>query len=413
MTSPTSRMRSARGAGRCSSGSSPTRSSPGSGTRRCSGSTRSPTAATWSSPRPRPTSPASCGPAGTTPSAWTCRSCSRPAAASSAARWSSATEALALQEPRPVLALGLGHRAAGVRGEVEQDHDDVGADRDRVVLHKLLPDGEGLRAQPGDDATHAQPLPRPVVELTEVVHLEPREDQAGPPRRPVAHRQTGVLQQAQGAGVIDVAEGVGVRPAQLDLVLVRRGHGRSAVSEDWRWPPWASSGSALTVRSSDSARITAAWTLGSRSPLAGSGWPSTACSSGSNWARVSTFSSVTLATASGDGSFIDGMSEPLLLGAQPESLGDVLDVLELPALRQPAQLPEDGVRRGRLLGLGDQRPAVGRPPLLAQGLGERRPALDVALVGAGGGGGLVRVGHGIALLRRGRGHCGEAVEASV
>src|SRR4051812_6220761 len=135
------------------------------------------------------------------------------------------------------------------------------------------------------------------------------------------------------------------------------------------------------VRSSDSARITAAWTSGSRSPFSGSGCPSTACSSGSSCARVRTLSLVTLAIASGEGSFIDGMSEPLLLGAQAQRPGDVLDVLELPPLGQPAQLGQDVVRRVALLGLGDERVPVGGPHLLAQDLGQRRPALDVALVG--------------------------------
>src|SRR5215211_5675181 len=107
------------------------------------------------------------------------------------------------------------------------------------------------------------------------------------------------------------------------------------------------------VRSSDSARITAACTSGSISPFAGSGCPSTDCSSGRSCARVRTFSSVTFAMASGDGSFIEGMSEPLLLGAQAQRLRDVLDVLELPALRQAAQLAHHGVRGVALLRLGD------------------------------------------------------------
>src|SRR5215212_8503016 len=113
------------------------------------------------------------------------------------------------------------------------------------------------------------------------------------------------------------------------------------------------------VRSSDSARITAACTSGSISPLAGSGCPSTDCSSGSSCARVRTFSSVTLAMASGEGSFIDGMSEPLLLGAESQGPGDVLDVLELPSLGQAAQLAEDVVGGVALLRLGDERVAVG------------------------------------------------------
>src|SRR5215212_7714596 len=99
------------------------------------------------------------------------------------------------------------------------------------------------------------------------------------------------------------------------------------------------------VRYSDSARITAACSFGSSSPSAGSRSPSTARSSGSRRDRVSTLCSVTLAIASGDGSFIEGMSEPLLLGTQPEGLGNVLDVLELPALGQAAQLAQDGVGR--------------------------------------------------------------------
>src|SRR5215207_4031163 len=148
------------------------------------------------------------------------------------------------------------------------------------------------------------------------------------------------------------------------------------------------------VRSSDSARITAACTSGSISPFEGSGWPSTATSSGSSCARVRTLSSVTLAIASGEGSFIEGMSEPLLLGAEAEGLGDVLDVGELLTGRQAAQLTQDGVGGVRLLGLGDQRVPVGRPHLLAESFGERGAALDVAPVGAGRGGGLVRVAHG-------------------
>src|SRR5688572_7831170 len=137
--------------------------------------------------------------------------------------------------------------------------------------------------------------------------------------------------------------------------------------------------------------MAAACTFGSRSPCSGLRSPSTAFSSGSSCDRVSTFSSVTFATASGEGSFIEGMSEPLLLGAQPEGLGDVLDVGELLVLGQTAELAKDGVGRVRLLGLGDQRVAVGRPDLLAQHLGERGAALDVGRVGACGGAGLVRV----------------------
>src|SRR5215212_7462792 len=135
--------------------------------------------------------------------------------------------------------------------------------------------------------------------------------------------------------------------------------GWSAVSADWRCAPWASSGSAWIVRSSDSARMTAAWTSGSISPFAGSGCPSTDCSSGSSCARVRTLSSVTLAMASGEGSFMEGMSEPLLLGAQAQRLRDVLHVVELPALGQPVQLPQDGVRGVALLRLAEQGVAVG------------------------------------------------------
>jgi hypothetical protein len=104
------------------------------------------------------------------------------------------------------------------------------------------------------------------------------------------------------------------------------------------------------------------------------------------------------------------MSEPLLLGAEAERPGDVLHVLELLPLGQPAELAQDVVGGIALLRLGDERVAVGGPHLLAQGLGQRGATLDVALVGTGGRGGLVRVGHGSVSSARGR---QDVVEASV
>src|SRR3954468_12664758 len=89
------------------------------------------------------------------------------------------------------------------------------------------------------------------------------------------------------------------------------------------------------------------------------------------------------------------MSEPLLFGTEAQRLRDVLDVLELLAVRQAAQLGEDAVRRVGLLRLGGQGAAVGGPDLLAERLGERRPALDVAGDGAGRRPGLVRIAHGL------------------
>src|SRR4051812_38762162 len=240
---------------------------------------------------------------------------------------------LGRRERRPVRPFLLGERPGRVGRVVEGDHHRVGTDGDLVVLHQLLSDGERPGAEPRHGGPDDQPLPHAVVQLAQVVDLEPGEDQ---PASTVAHRQPGVLHQSECPGVVDVAEHVGVRPPQLHRVLVRRAHGRSAVSEDCRCPPWASSGSAWMVRSSDSARIASACSSGMSLPPAD-------CSSGSSWARVSTFSSVTLATASGEGSFIDGTSEPLLLGAQAQCLGDVLDVLELPALGQPPQLGDDAV----------------------------------------------------------------------
>src|SRR5688572_7826775 len=115
--------------------------------------------------------------------------------------------------------------------------------------------------------------------------------------------------------------------------------------------------------------MAAACTFGSRSPCSGLRSPSTAFSSGSSCDRVSTFSSVTLASASGEGSFIEGMSEPPLLGAQAQRPGDLLDVGELLSLGQAAQLTQHVAGGVTLLRLGDQGVAVGRPDLLAQGLG--------------------------------------------
>src|SRR3712207_4111356 len=166
----------------------------------------------------------------------------------------------------------------------------------------------------------------------------------------------------------DVAEGVRVRPAQLDGVLVRGAQGRSAVSADWRWAPWASSGSGWAVRSSDSARITSAAT--SSMPL-----PWSSCSSGSRSARVWTLCSETLASASGLGSLLVVTSEPLLLGADAQGAGDVLHVVELLAGRQPAQVGEHAVGGVALLCLGHERVLVGRPHLLAEGLGEDRKSV--------------------------------------
>src|SRR3954453_20708506 len=142
------------------------------------------------------------------------------------------------------------------------------------------------------------------------------------------------------------------------------GQGRSAVSADCRCAPWASSGSAWIVRSSDSARITSAAT--SSIPL-----PCTPFSSGSSCERVSMLPSVTLASASGLGSFCVVMpggpsSEALLLGAQAEAPGDVLHVLERLPLRQAAQVGQAAVG-GVVLGRAGYELVLGRrPDLLAE-----------------------------------------------
>src|SRR3954468_21949532 len=109
-------------------------------------------------------------------------------------------------------------------------------------------------------------------------------------------------------------------------------------------------------------------------------------------------SSVTLASASGLGSFcvvICSPLEALLLGTQAEGPGHLLDVLEPLPRRQPAQIGEHPVGGVALLRLGDQGVAVGRPDLLAEVLGQRGAVLDVGRVGAGGGRGGVRVGHAL------------------
>src|SRR3712207_6786155 len=130
------------------------------------------------------------------------------------------------------------------------------------------------------------------------------------------------------------------------------------------------------VRSSDSARITSAAT--SSMPL-----PCISSSSGSRSARVCTLCSVTLASASGLGSLLVATSEPPLLGADAQGPRDLLHVGELLAGRQPAQVGQHAVGGVALLGLGHERVPVGGPQLLAERLGERGAALDVAGGGAG------------------------------
>ena len=79
----------------------------------------------------------------------------------------------------------------------------------------------------------------------------------------------------------------------------------------------------------------------------------------------------------------------------------------------PRLTARDAVVVRSYLGPGDERVPVGRPHLLAESLGERRTALEVRGVRAGGGGGLVRVAHEISCPIGNAGHWADGVESSV
>ena len=145
--SPTTRRRSARAAGRSCSGSSRTRSWPPRPTPSCLGLNAVSDGRNVVLPvggdRPRR---AAARARLRARSASTSPSCSRPAAASSAARWRSAPDRHSSRyRHQYARSSSVSARLVSVR-DVEHDADAVGADGRRAVLDQLLADGDRLRA---------------------------------------------------------------------------------------------------------------------------------------------------------------------------------------------------------------------------------------------------------------------------